>query len=96
MDISGMYVFRPGVNQRVKSTTFTDDDDNKHVIYHITVARKPLCVHMYTEHVDNSVTVYVDHEKWSSIKHWYFACLDDYDCCEEVYREDLLHLFKGL
>lgn len=85
------------VSQIVKSTAFIDDDDEKHTIYHAIIAEKPLCIHTYTQHDDNgSVNICTCIEKWSNIKHWYFDCLDNGECHEEVYHQDLLHLFDGL
>lgn len=98
MDFLGMYFGDVGVSQVVKSTAFTDDDDEKHIVYHAIISKKPLCVcvHMFTEHDNGGIAVCLDIVTWASIKHWYFDCLDNGECYEEVYREDLLHLFKGL
>lgn len=45
---------------------------------------------------NGSVNICTCIEKWSNIKHWYFDCLDNGECHEEVYLQDLLHLFDGL
>ena len=85
-----------GVSQCIMRTTFTDDDDEKHVIYHVEILHKPLCVHMYTKHRNNDVAICTHIEKWSNLKHWYFDCIDNGECCKEVYHPDLLRLFDGL
>lgn len=99
MDISSMSfddIGDVGVSQCVKRTLFTDYIGEKHVVYHVEILKKPLCIHMYTKHKNNNVVICTHIEKWSILKSWYLNCLDCFDCCEEDYHPDLLRLFDGL
>ena len=85
-----------GVSQTVKRTIFIDENGNKHIVYHVIISGKPLCIRVYARHDDDGITECINIERWSSIKRWYFYCLGKYMCHEVVHRRDLLHLFKGL
>ena len=96
MDNLTIYFGDVGVSQVIKSTVFIDENGSKHVVYHVIISGKPLCVRVYATFDDDDITECINIERWSSIKSWYLYCLDKYMCCEVVHRRDLLHLFKGL